>query len=385
MRSPSAACFEGTLPHTIALPLEASHTLFIVVHPMEDLSSRERAILDRLVNVFIDTGEPVGSRTLSKQGLDLSAATVRNSMSDLEEKGYLFQPHTSAGRAPTDKGYRVFVDALMEHQQVSEVDRQRMLEMVEDFIRQSNVDSLISQVSHVIADVSQQLGVALMPRFNKGTFRSLEMVQLSESKMLLILTIQSGLVKTMVMEADARIDQRDLNATRRVVNERLAGLSVEDMLKEVEERLMSSSEGSPKLLRIICDNADNLFEAVNDEDLHLVGTGNFFMQPEFCESQARMAELIGLFEERTQMAEILNGRMEEDGVAITIGKENESPQLKDCSLLTSKYRFGNVTGVIGLMGPTRMPYNKMVPLLRYITGLTETMLEEKAETRALHE
>jgi heat-inducible transcriptional repressor len=207
------------------------------------------------------------------------------------------------------------------------------------------------------------------------------MVQLSESKLLLILTIQSGLVKTMVMEVDARISAGDLDTTRRVINERLSGLSIEEMLTEVEERLISSSEGSPKLLRMICDHADSLFEAINEEDLHLVGTGNFFMQPEFADQQSRMAELIGMFEERTQMAEILSGRMTGDGVAITIGEENESPQLKDCSLLTSKYRFGNVTGVIGMMGPTRMAYNKMVPLLRYIAGLTETLLEEKIEKR----
>ena len=349
---------------------------------MEDLSSRERTILDRLVNCFIDTGEPVGSRTLSKRGMDLSAATVRNSMADLEEKGYLFQPHTSAGRVPTDKGYRVFVDTLMlQQQQISEDDRKRLTDMVEECIRESNVESLIGQVSHVIADVSHQLGVALMPKFNKGMFRSLEMVQLSESKLLLILTIQSGLVKTLVMEVDAQIGATDLDATRRVVNERLSGLTIEEMLKEVEERLMSSSEGSPKLLRMISDNADSLFEVIHEEDLHLVGTGNFFMQPEFADQQSRMAELIGMFEERTQMAEILNGRLTEDGVAITIGGENESPQLKDCSLLTSKYRFGNVTGVIGMMGPTRMAYNKMVPLLRYIAGLTETVLEGKTDKR----
>jgi heat-inducible transcriptional repressor len=348
---------------------------------MEDVSSRERTILDRLVNCFIDTGEPVGSRTLSKRGMDLSAATVRNSMADLEEKGYLFQPHTSAGRVPTDKGYRVFVDTLMQQKQITEDDRRRLTAMVEECIRDNEVESLIGQVSKIIAEVSHQLGVALTPRFQKGTFRSLEMVQLSESKLLLILTIQSGLVKTMVMEVDARINVGDLDTTRRIINERLSGLSIEEMLTEVEERLMSSSEGSPKLLRMICDQADSLFEVIHEEDLHLVGTGNFFMQPEFADQQSRMAELSGMFEERTQMAEILSGRMTSDGVAITIGEENESPQLKDCSLLTSKYRFGNVTGVIGMMGPTRMAYDKMVPLLRYMAGLTETLLEEKIEKR----
>ena len=347
---------------------------------MEDLSKRERSILDRLVTCYIDTGEPVGSRTLAKTGVALSAATVRNSMADLEDKGYLHQPHTSAGRVPTDKGYRVYVDAIMSQQQISDDERSRLREMVETAIRENNIEGLITQVSRVIADVSQNLGVALTPQFREGRFRSIEMIALSESKLLLVVTIKSGLVKTMVMEVDARVDADDLEATRRLINERLSGLTIGDILTNVSERLEISSEGSPKLLRLICDSADSLFEFSSEEDLHLVGTGNFFLQPEFSENRDQLARLYQLFEERSQMTAILNDRMGE-GIAITIGGENESPELSGCSLLTSKYRMGNVTGVIGLMGPTRLAYAKMVPLISYMASLTENLLEEKFEER----
>lgn len=347
---------------------------------MEDLSKRERSILDRLVTCYIDTGEPVGSRTLAKTSMALSAATVRNSMADLEEKGYLHQPHTSAGRVPTDKGYRVYVDAIMGQQQISEEERTRLREMVEAAIRENNIEGLMTQVSRVIADVSHNLGVALTPQFREGRFRSIEMIPLSESKLLLVVTIQSGLVKTMVMEVDARVEADDLESTRRLINERLSGLTIGDILTNVSERLESSSEGSPKLLRLICDRADSLFEFSTEEDLHLVGTGNFFLQPEFSEDRDKLARLYELFEERSQMTAILNDRMGE-GIAITIGEENESPELSACSLLTSKYRMGNVTGVIGLMGPTRLAYSKMVPLVRFMASLTENLLEEKFEER----
>ena len=347
---------------------------------MKDLSKRERSILDRLVTCYIDTGEPVGSRTLAKTAVALSSATVRNSMADLEEKGYLHQPHTSSGRVPTDKGYRVYVDAIMGQQEISEDERSRLREMVEEAIRENNIEGLMTQVSRVIADVSHNLGVALTPQFKEGRFRSIDMIPLSESKLLLVLTIQSGLVKTMVMEVDARVEADDLGATQRLINERLSGLSIEDILNTVGERLRGASEGSPRLLRLICDSAHSLFEFSTEEDLHLVGTGNFFLQPEFSEDREQLARLYELFEERSQMMAILNDRMG-DGIAITIGEENDSPELSACSLLTSKYRMGSVNGVIGLMGPTRLAYSKMVPLVRYMASLTENLLEEKFEER----
>ena len=341
---------------------------------MAELTQREKAILDVLIGTYVTTGEPVGSRSISKLGLGLSAATIRNSMADLEEKGYLYQPHTSAGRVPSDKGYRYYVDMLMGREELAEAARQAIRQSIEN-IREGNVESLLGQVSKVLADVSHNLGIALGPQFAQGTFDRMEMVKLSESKLLIVLTIQSGLVKTMVMEVDSEAAEDDLHETRRVVNERLTGLSVGEIMASAKVRLESASEGSPKLLRLIAESADTLFQVVSVADLHMDGTRHFFGQPDF--TSERLAGLIGMLEERESMAHLLSDRIKDDGIAITIGDEHTSPELKGCSLLTSRYQVGNVSGVIGVIGPTRLPYARLVPLIQFMAGLTQEVLERK--------
>ncbi len=341
---------------------------------MTELTQRERAILDILIGTFVTTGEPVGSRSISKLGLGLSAATIRNSMADLEEKGYLCHPHTSAGRVPSDKGYRYYVDMLMGHEELNEAARQAIRQSIEK-LREGNIEGLLGQVSRVLAEVSHNLGIALGPQFTQGLFERLEMVKLSETKLLLVLTIQSGLVKTMVMEVDSDVMEDDLSETRRVVNERLSSLTVGEIMASAKARLESASEGSPKLLRLIAESADSLFQVVNVVDLHVDGTRHFFDQPDF--TNERLAGLIGMIEERESMAHLLSDRIKEDGITITIGDEHASPELKGCSLLTSRYKVGNVSGVIGVIGPTRLPYARLVPLIQFISGLTQEILERK--------
>jgi len=343
---------------------------------MDELSQRERSILDILIGTYIVTGEPVGSRTVSRIGLGLSAATIRNSMADLEEKGYLMHPHTSAGRVPTDKGYRYYVDDLMSQEELAQVVREQIRKRIEAHIREGNVQALLEQVSKVIADVSHNLGMALAPTFEQGTFRRLEMVLLSESKLLLVLTIESGLVKTMVMEIDSAIRAKDLDDTRRVVNERLSGLTIREIRDSVEDRLRSLSQVSPKLLRLICHSADSLFQFNDGGDLHFGVARNFFLQPEFSSDQEMLASLFDLLEERESIVTMLNDRADNEGITITIGNEHTSPELQHCSLLTSRYRVGNTSGVIGVIGPKRMPYARVVPLVQYVAGLTEAILEK---------
>lgn len=341
---------------------------------MTELTLREKAILDILIGTYVTTGEPVGSRSISKLGLGLSAATIRNSMSDLEEKGYLAHPHTSAGRVPSDKGYRYYVDMLMGREELAGAAQQAIRQSI-DKLRENNIESLLGQVSKVVAEVSHNLGIALGPQFTQGTFERLEMVKLSESKLLMVLTIQSGLVKTMVMEVDSDLAETELQETRRVVNERLSGLTVGEIMTSAKERLGAASEGSPTLLRLIAESADTLFQMVNTVDLHMDGTRNFFGQPDF--TNERLAGLIGMLEERESMTHLLSDRVKDDGITITIGEEHESPELKGCSLLTSRYQVGNVSGVIGVIGPTRLPYGRLVPLIQFMAGLTQEILERK--------
>ncbi|MDA0746492.1 MAG: heat-inducible transcriptional repressor HrcA [bacterium] len=343
---------------------------------MEQLQQREEKILDTLVSAHISTGEPVGSRTIAKSGLSLSAATVRNSMADLEEKGFLKHPHTSAGRVPTDKGYRYYVDKVMAQEDLTEPERELIKQCILTQMREGNIERLVEQVSRVVADVSQNLGLALTPRFERGKFQRLEMVPLSDSKILLVLTIEAGLVKTMVMEIDAAIDPTDLEDTRRVVNERLAGLTVGEIRASVGERLRSVTMGAPRLLRLLMNNAESLFRFSSADDLHFGGAGNVFRQPEFSGNQSGIVALLGLLEAREPIASLLDERLDREGIAITIGNENASPELQGCSVLTSRYQVGNVSGVIGIIGPTRIAYARLVPLLKYISHLTEEFIEQ---------
>ncbi|MDP6778668.1 MAG: heat-inducible transcriptional repressor HrcA [Candidatus Latescibacteria bacterium] len=343
---------------------------------MDTLAEREAEILELMIKAHVATGEPVGSRTISKTGIGLSAATVRNSMADLEEKGYLTHPFTSAGRLPTDRGYRFYVDKLMAQEELEEDERQHIRERIAFRVREGNIEGVLEQVSRVIGELSLNLGVALTPRFERGVFERLEMVHLSESKILLVLTIASGLVKTMVIEVDARIAHSELDETARAINERLSGLSVAEIRDSVGERLRSISRGSPRLLRALCDTASTLFRASSGDDLRVGGTGNFFLQPEFSGDQKSVAALLDLLEERNVIVTILDERMDNEGIAITIGNEHGAPELHNCSVLTSRYRVGDVSGLVGVIGPTRIPYAKMVPMLRYVTHVTEEMLAQ---------
>lgn len=341
---------------------------------MTELTQREKAILDILIGTYVTTGEPVGSRTVSKMELGLSAATIRNSMADLEEKGYLHQPHTSAGRVPSDKGYRYYVDRLMNREELAAAAQHSIRESIVR-LREGNAEGLLEQVSKILADVSHSLGIALGPQFAQGIFERLEIVKLSESKVLMVMTIRSGLVKTMVVEVDADIADEEVLETRRVVNERLSGLTVGEIMDSARERLESASSGSPKLLRLIASGADHLFRFTSKSDLHIDGARNFFDLPDF--SSERLAGLVGMLESRESVAHLLTDRVNDDGISITIGDEHDSPELKDCSLLTSRYSVGNVSGVIGIIGPTRLPYGRLVPLIQYMASLTEEMLDRR--------
>ena len=342
---------------------------------MLQLQQREVAILDILVSTHVSTGEPVGSRAIARSGMGLSSATVRNSMADLEDKGLLTQPHTSAGRVPTDKGYRYYVDRVMPREMLEEEECDQIRERVRAAVRKGDVEVLLEQMSRVIADLSMNLGMVLSPRFEQGVFDRLEIVHLSEGRLLLVLAIRSGLVKTMVMEVDSAITPGELDETSRAVNERLSGLSVAEIRDSVAERLRAVSHGSPRLLRVLCDSAPNLFRFHSGMDLHFGGAGNFIMQPEFSRKKNDLAALMELLEAREPMITILDERTEQDGISVTIGTENGPPELRGCSVLTSRYKVGAISGVIGLIGPTRIPYARLIPLTRYMAALAEEMLD----------
>ena len=342
---------------------------------MDDvLSGREKTILHFLVDEYIDRAEPIGSRAISQTGsLGVSPATIRNSMADLEEKGYVRQPHTSAGRIPTDKGYRCYVDHLMGDGILTSTEKSLISQAVRSHIREGDIENILEQVSKAIADVSKQLGIALAPRFENGVLEKVELVSFTTYKLLLVLKVVSGPIKTVIVELDSRISSDELLETAGILNDRLSGLSIGEIRRSIKDRFKSVSRGNPKLIQIVVEEVNVLFNFVGLGRLYLDGTTNVFMQPEFSDSE-KISDLMNLLEDRESVVYMLHKNTDEEGISITIGHENRAEGMEMCSMVTSSYVVGGNAGIIGLIGPTRMKYNRLTALVKYACELTSSLL-----------
>ena len=340
----------------------------------EELSDRDRAILHSVVHTYVETAAPVASRTLCRRyRLGISSATVRHTMMELEDKGYVSRPHASAGRVPTDKGYRFYVDALMPRRSLSESEQEAFRQKVQEAIREEQVDRILEQVARALADMAKQLGVVLAPRFESGVLDRIELVPLTSQRLLLVLTIRSGLVKTVVLRVDSRIRPEDVEETRQVLNQRLAGLTIREIRRSIGERMRGVGRGDPKIIQVIVDEAEELFW-FSPLDLYIGGIPYIFSQPEF-RNPRRARVLMGLLEEREVVSEVLSERIDRPGLQISIGREHSLRPMQFCSLLTATYRVGNVSGVVGILGPTRMRYWKLSALVQYAAQLVEELLQ----------
>jgi len=340
----------------------------------EKLSERERLILNAIVESFVHNAVPVGSRYLSKKsGMDMSPATIRNVMMDLEERGLVAQPHTSAGRVPTDKGYRFYVDSLMLVETLGEPEKQRILEQLRRV--SLGVDTILEAASQVMARVSSQLGVVLSPRFFQGIFEKIELVAIAEKKILMVFSIKSGLVRTIVMEVAAEVSREVLEKTARVLNERLHGLSLNEIKQSLDRRMRHAGDVNPELIERILDSADLLFSEESRRGLHFGGTNNIVAQPEFTDHQ-QLAKILNLLENREILIHLFEQGDDPEKISITIGDENRDELIKHCSLITASYHIGNISGTLGVLGPTRLRYSKVVALVDYMAKILTEVLDK---------
>jgi heat-inducible transcriptional repressor len=343
----------------------------------KELSERERDVLDAVVRTYVNTAEPAGSRTVSR-GFDLgiSAATIRNTMSDLEEKGYLFHPHTSAGRVPTDQAYRFFVDRLMEPLAPSPAER-ASLERELERAGTSAVERLILHATRVLSLISNELGVAVAPRLEDAVLEKLELIQVSSSKVLLVATIRGGVVRTVYVDLPIEVPADTLVTLTLLLNERLSGLSLQEIRRTLSERLRDSiiDETGKELVNIFMQSGAELFDlqSLDASKLHLGPASVLASQPEF-ESGARLKGLIDLTEQRDLLAAAVGNREHRGALKITIGSENDASALSDFTLVTAEYSVGGLKGVIGVIGPTRMPYEKVVTIVDYTSSLVTRVL-----------
>src|SRR5436309_4642032 len=340
------------------------------------LNERERQVLEAVIETYVETAEPAGSRTISKRfGHTLSAATIRNTMSDLEEKGYLYHPHTSAGRIPTDLAYRVYVNSLMRLSQVSASDSHQIRE---ELAERNAVDQILERAAQVLGVLTKELGVAVGPTLDEALLERLELLQAGSDRLLLVLTLKSGVVRSIFVEVPSRLAPEIVVQVALVLNERLAGLRLREIRATLSERLRDAAPdaGSSELLNIFIQEADDLFDvpATGAGGGVVLGSAQLLAgQPEFA-TKERLQGLLEVTERRDVLREALAKRLGQ-GLTITIGTEHQDATLAPFTLVTASYRLGPLAGVIGVMGPTRMPYDKIVALVDHTSRLVGELLE----------
>jgi heat-inducible transcriptional repressor len=345
---------------------------------LPELSERERRVLEAVIQSYVETAEPAGSRTISRRfGLGVSPATIRNTMSDLEEKGYLYHPHTSAGRVPTDSAYRLYVDSLMGPARLSAQQTGRLAEDIAG--GGSAIEAILRRAAQSLSVVAQELGVALGPRLDRTVLQRLDVVRVSQERLLLVLTLGGGAVRTIFVEVPGQIAEDALAEVTLVLNERLSGLSLQEIRSSLARRLRDSgaNPGTRELLNVFVQEGDVLFDVPftsASADVVLGQASILAEQPEFASGDS-MRRLVALTDTREHLAEILRRRSSTPGISITIGSEHDDPRLANLTIVTSAYHTSAFSGVIGVIGPTRMPYDKVVALVRHTSHLVSELLD----------
>lgn len=344
-----------------------------------DLTDREQSVLEAVVRSYVDSAEPAGSRTIARRfKLGISPATIRNTMGDLEEKGYLYHPHTSAGRIPTDQAYRFFVDRIIQPTDLTESEYERLAQAL-DQVGSSVVERLVLQAIRALGLLTQELGIAIAPRLVDSVLERLEMIQVSSDKVLLVATIRSGLVKTVYVDLQGEVPQDALVAVTLILNEKLAGLTLREIRESLPDRLRDArpdgSSATEELLNIFIQSGAELFDwsESGTSQIHLGEASLLAAQPEFT-SQAGLKGLMRLTEQRDLLADALKGRSHPGGLQITIGGEHESEELAGFTMVTAEYRVGGLKGVIGVIGPTRMPYEKVIAIVDSTSTMVNRIL-----------
>lgn len=341
----------------------------------EELNEREKNILRYIIQQFVLTASPVGSRNITKKyKLGISPATVRNIMSDLEESGYINHPHTSAGRIPTDKGYRTYVDSLMNLERIGLSEKGMIKKSFDQTI--TDTDELLQLTSKLLSSITRQLAAVTYPKVDSGTLEKIQLVSLTSTRILVVVSIKSGLVKTITLEQNYELKSNQLESVQRLLNERLAGLSLKEIRDTFKDRFKDVPEDHSSIIRLFIDSADKIFKDIKHADkLVLTGVKDVIKQPEF-EIPEKFQSVIELMEDQDVIIHILekSGESGTDQVFISIGSENKEERLQDYSLISKEYKIGNVSGTLGIIGPKRMEYSKVVAIVDYVSKILSEVL-----------
>lgn len=331
-----------------------------------ELDDRKVTILKAIIKTYLETGEPVGSRTISKYtDLQLSSATIRNEMSDLEEMGYIIQPHTSAGRIPSDKGYRFYVNQIMQEkeQEVTEV-KALMIKRVD------RVELILKKLAQLLANNTNYAAMISGPQYHHNKLKFIQLSQMDPHKLLVVTVVEGNLIRNKVVTVQEEISQEELLNLNIMLNSSLNGLTIEEINLGVISRLKEQAGIHSQVIDLVLGEVAAVIQS-EEEDLQIYTSGatNIFRYPELSDGE-KASQLIRTLEQKEMLQELItevNNTEEDNGIQVYIGEETPLQTMKDCSVVTANYELGEgIRGTIGIIGPKRMDYEKVLGTLRHL-------------------
>lgn len=339
------------------------------------LDDRKKKILHAIIRNYLETGEPVGSRTISKYtDLNLSSATIRNEMADLEEMGLIIQPHTSAGRIPSDKGYRLYVDDML-------IEKEKEIDELKEMLleKEEKTELLLKQVAKVLAVNTNYATMITAPNTHRNKLKFLQLSRVDKNQILVVVVAEGNIIKNSIVPVGQYLDDETLLKLNILLNTNLNGLSMEEINLGVIAAMKQKAGIHSDLISEVLDAVAEAIKADEDLEIYTSGANNIFKYPELSDNQ-RASDLITTFEEKRMLNQLVEQSLEtsgETGIQVYIGDENSVQSMKDCSVVTATYELGDgLKGTIGIIGPKRMDYEKVVSTLKTMKHQLDRLYKE---------
>ena len=344
-----------------------------------ELDERKMKILKAIISTYLETGDPVGSRTIAKDSdLHLSSATIRNEMADLEELGYILQPHTSAGRIPSDQGYRLYVDMLMEEKE------QELNEMQEQMLDKADrMEQLLSQAARVLANSTNYATMVSTPVSSANKLKFIQLSAVDEEQIIAVIVLGGNVIKNKIINVEEPLSNENLLKLNMLLNTTLTGMSIEEINLGLIARLKEQAGIHSGVVGNVLDAVAEVIQVDNDMQIYTSGATNIFKYPELSDKQSAQ-EIISAFEEKQQLNELVTqtlAREDNTGIQVYIGDETPVQNMKDCSVVTATYELGEgMKGTIGIIGPKRMDYEHVLKSMKRLQNELDQMFHKNDET-----
>ena len=347
-----------------------------------ELDDRKWTILKAIIQTYLDTGDPVGSRTISKiDGLSLSSATIRNEMADLVDMGYFLQPHTSAGRIPSDKGYRFYVDQLMAEKEQEIVERERETDEMKDMLieKADKMERLLKQVAKSLSVNTNYAAMISAPQYHMNRLKFIQLSRMEQNRIVAVIVVEGNMIKNQIIDVEEPIDDETLLKLNMLLNTTLNGMAIEDINLSIIARMKQQAGEQAGIIAEVIDAVAESIKADEDLEIYTSGANNIFKYPELADNQ-KASEIITAFEEKKQLTDLVYETLshsDEHGIQVYIGEESPVPNMKDCSVVTATYELDEgIHGTIGIIGPKRMDYDKVLSTIKKLTNELDSMFKK---------